>query len=207
MEVIPGAECHEDSIYSAVAKRRLKDSFVYCDSLLQEADVVDTEASATISADAMAIGEVLYRFTMEMLEEMKLITDEDLIHFDEVDEKGLFREVEGGFSDDEDYEPAEKATKGEYVPLETKMKVVKLAKEHPKWSLRTLQRKGSRVLRRRDDLKRWEENVKSGGTTIDKYSIIDSWTNDRFVEARKNYQQVSVHFYHSSSNQQPYSKK
>lgn len=217
MEVTRGSsrtvdeECHEYSIHSAVAKRRLKDAFVYCESLLQEAEVIDTEASATISADAMVIGEELYRATMEMLGEKILIIDEDLIHCDEVDEEDQFREVEENSPDDEDYEPAEKASKGDYVPLVTKIKVVKMAKEHPKWSLRTLQTKGSRRLTRKDELKRWEENIKSGGSTIDKYSIIDSWTYDRFVESRQNYQQVSVHLYHSTSNflylQQPHSKK
>ncbi|XP_029669749.1 uncharacterized protein LOC115239390 [Formica exsecta] len=31
-----------------------------------------------------------------------------------------------------------------------------------------------------------------GGSTSDKYSIIDSWTYDRFVEARQNFQQVTT---------------
>ncbi|KAK2575623.1 hypothetical protein KPH14_011886 [Odynerus spinipes] len=145
MEVTPNSsttaddECHEDSMHNAVAKHLLKDVFVYCDSLLQEADLIDTESSATISADAMAIGEELYQSTVEMLGEKVLVTDQDLIHFDEVEEEGLFREVEGDFSDDEDYEPAEKKAKPGYVPLETKIKVVRLAKEHPTWNLQTLQ--------------------------------------------------------------------
>lgn len=34
--------------------------------------------------------------------------------------------------------------------------------------------------------------MKRGGTSIDKYVVIDSWTYDRFVEARANYQQVTT---------------
>jgi len=41
-------------------------------------------------------------------------------------------------------------------------------------------------------LHRWEEDIKRGGTTIDKYTIIDSWTHDRFMEARANYQQITT---------------
>ncbi|KAK2575342.1 hypothetical protein KPH14_009737 [Odynerus spinipes] len=109
MEVTPNSsttsddECHADSMHNAVAKRQLKDAFVYCDSLLQEADIIDIESSATISADAMAIGEELYQSTVKMLGEKVLVTDEDFIHFDEVEEEGLFREVEGDFSDNVDY--------------------------------------------------------------------------------------------------------
>ncbi|XP_049769924.1 uncharacterized protein LOC126108656 [Schistocerca cancellata] len=195
MKVTPGLlrtadeKCHEYSVHSAVAKRQLKDVFIYCDTLLQEANIVDTEASATISADSMVIGEELYRATMEMLGEKILIIDNNLIHFDEVDQ---FCEVEENSSDIEDYEPVEKASKGDYIPLETKIKVVKLVEGYPKWSLRTLQIKGSRSLTRKDELKIWEENIKPGGSTIDKYSIIDSWIYDCFVESCQNYQQVTA---------------
>ncbi|GBO19182.1 hypothetical protein AVEN_38866-1 [Araneus ventricosus] len=40
-------------------------------------------------------------------------------------------------------------------------------------------------------LSKWEEEIKKGGNLFDKYSILDSWTYDRFVEARENYQQVT----------------
>jgi len=41
-------------------------------------------------------------------------------------------------------------------------------------------------------LSQWEKDIKHGGTNIDKYSIINSWTYDRFVEARNNYKQVTT---------------
>ena len=37
-----------------------------------------------------------------------------------------------------------------------------------------------------------EGGYKKGGTIFDKYAINDSWTYDRFVEARQNYQQVTT---------------
>ncbi|XP_044579951.1 uncharacterized protein LOC123262029 isoform X1 [Cotesia glomerata] len=43
-----------------------------------------------------------------------------------------------------------------------------------------------------DHLKVWEKDVEHGGTKFDKYYVIDSWTYDRFVEARQNYQQVTT---------------
>ncbi|XP_076302087.1 uncharacterized protein LOC143220302 [Lasioglossum baleicum] len=43
-----------------------------------------------------------------------------------------------------------------------------------------------------EHLKKWEEHIKSGGTAFDKYATIDSWTNDRFQEARNNCQQVTT---------------
>ncbi|XP_026670698.1 uncharacterized protein LOC108626532 isoform X2 [Ceratina calcarata] len=48
------------------------------------------------------------------------------------------------------------------------------------------------MLKRKDQLKKWEESIKSCGTIFDKYALIDSWTYDRFVEARNNYHQVTT---------------
>lgn len=41
-------------------------------------------------------------------------------------------------------------------------------------------------------LERWEEQIKKGGTSQEKFAIIDSWTYDRFKEARENLQQVTT---------------
>ncbi|KAL1488746.1 hypothetical protein ABEB36_014545 [Hypothenemus hampei] len=82
------------------------------------------------------------------------------------------------------------------VPLETKIKVVQLAKQHPKWHLRTLQAKGSRKLKSKDNIRRWERDILKGGTIFDKYAAIDSWTYDRFVESRKQNIQVTTHDLH-----------
>ncbi|GFU29017.1 HTH CENPB-type domain-containing protein [Trichonephila clavipes] len=43
-----------------------------------------------------------------------------------------------------------------------------------------------------DQLKIWEEKIRRGGSTKDKYTTIDKWTHDRFVEARQSNQQVTT---------------
>ncbi|KFM78695.1 hypothetical protein X975_14270, partial [Stegodyphus mimosarum] len=61
--------------------------------------------------------------------------------------------------------------------------VVNLAKAHPT-SLKSSQTKDASRLKHMRDLKIWEQHIKNGGTRKDKYNTIDSWTYDRFVEAR-----------------------
>lgn len=85
-----------------------------------------------------------------------------------------------------------KSKRDEHIPLEYKIKGVNLVKMHPKWTLATLHKKGGSRLKRMDYLSLWENDIKKGGTAYDKYSIIDSWTYDRFVEARQHYQQVTT---------------
>lgn len=90
--------------------------------------------------------------------------------------------------DSDEYHPDEKKAKQvEYIPLDYKVKVVNIAK-HPNWNLKNLQKKGCIRLKSMKDLKRWEEHIKKGGTIIDKYTTIDSWTYDRFIKARENLQ-------------------
>ncbi|GFX69086.1 HTH CENPB-type domain-containing protein [Trichonephila clavipes] len=43
-----------------------------------------------------------------------------------------------------------------------------------------------------DQLKIWEEQIRRGRSTKDKYTTIDKWTHDRFVEARQSNQQVTT---------------
>lgn len=43
-----------------------------------------------------------------------------------------------------------------------------------------------------EDLAKWEKHIKNGGSIFDKYAMIDSWTYDRFTEARQINQQVTT---------------
>lgn len=76
--------------------------------------------------------------------------------------------------------------------MEYKIKVINMAKEHPKWSLKTLQKNGCLRLKTMNHLYRWKRDIKCGGTIIDKYAVIDSWTYDCFMEAKANCQQVTT---------------
>ena len=60
-----------------------------------------------------------------------------------------------------------------------------MVREHPKWSLKTLQHRGSSALTRKDDLRRWENHIIKGGTQYDKSKISKDWTYKRFIEARE----------------------
>ncbi|XP_071574627.1 uncharacterized protein [Temnothorax nylanderi] len=199
MESVPGlsttpdSKVYDNSLHSDVAKTRLKDAVVYFEQLLLENDLVATESSSSISQEAMLIGEELYHGAVEMLGEKQLITDEELILLHEIDEENVFHEVDDVDEDDEDFVVEEEKKKvAKYIDLDYKIKVVNIAKQHPKWNLKTLQKKGCLRLKSLRVLKRWEEDIKHGGTKIDKYSTINSWTYDRFVEARENFQQVTT---------------
>jgi len=172
----------------------MKGAVVYMDKLLEENNYITPEPSSTISYESMLIGEEMYHNTVQMMAEKKLIIDEELIATHEADKNNLFRQLEDNDSEDSDeYHPDEKKAKQvEYIPLDYKVTVINIAKQHPNWSLKNLQRKGCSRLKNMKDLKRWEEQIKKGGTIIDKYTTIDSWTYDRFVEARENLQQVTT---------------
>lgn len=122
------------------------------------------------------------------------------IHIDEEDVEGLFltsSEKSGDvFTFDDDWvKPKEKKRKDvEYISLDYKTKIISLAKTNPTWTLQTLQKKGGSRLKRKDHLKRWGEDVKKDGTNADKLHIIDTWTYDRFVEARQNNNQVTTRY-------------
>lgn len=96
------------------------------------------ESSATISHEAIQMGEELYESTIEMLVNKMFVNAEELIIQDN-DEECQFQEEQ----EDEEYLHLEKEQKStKYIPVEYKIKVVNMAKEHPKWSLKNLQRKG-----------------------------------------------------------------
>lgn len=175
-------------------KLQLKGAVVYMDKLLEENNWITPEPPTTISYESMLIGEEMYHNTVQLIAEKKLITDEELIDIHEDNEKDFFQELEDNDSDDSDeYQPdVKKAKQKDYISLDYKVKVVNIAKQYPKWSLANLQKKGCSRLKSMKDLKKWEEHIKKGGTMIDKYTTIDSWTYDRFTEARENLQQVTT---------------
>ncbi|GBN35976.1 hypothetical protein AVEN_22431-1 [Araneus ventricosus] len=181
----------QESLYSEVSKLRLKDAVIYYQGLLAQNNLISSESSASISHEAMLMGEEIFQNTLDILAEKIIVSDEELIHENERCQEVLFEKVEGDVSSDE-YEPEEKKRYVEYIPLDYKIKVVNIAKAHPTWNLQSLQKNGCSHLKKMEYLSKWEEEIKKGGNLFDKYSILDSWTYDRFVEARENYQQVTT---------------
>lgn len=183
-------DCSDES------KVRLETALVYCEQLLLENNHIAKKPHAVIKEDVQ-MGEKIYCPILKIQAENRVVVPSDeLIMCEEVDDGGIFEEVEGYSSSeaDEDYEPDEEKAKtdADYIPPDYKIKVVKMAKEHPKWSLKSIQRKGGSRLKRMDQLKIWEEHIRSGGTAIDKYNTIDSRIYDRFVEARQSNKQVTT---------------
>ncbi|GBN35808.1 Valine--tRNA ligase, partial [Araneus ventricosus] len=181
----------QESLYSEVSKLRLKDAVIYYQGLLAQNNLISSESSASISHEAMLMGEEIFQNTLDILAEKIIVSDEELIHENERCQEVLFEKVEGDVSSDE-YEPEEKKRYVEYISLDYKIKVVNIARAHPTWNLQSLQKNGCSHLKKMEYLSKWEEEIKKEGNLFDKYSILDSWTYDRFVEARENYQQVTT---------------
>lgn len=182
----------EDSIYSELSKLRLTDAIEHFQALLKENNLILSKRSSSISYEAMLMGEEIYKLTIEMLAEKSIIIDDELIHANEILEEACFEPLEADHSSDE-YEPEQKKKReSEHIPLDYKIKAVNIAKKHPNWSLETLQKNGCRRLKKKEYLSKWEKDIKRGGNIFDKYAIIDSWTYDRFIEARQHYHQVTT---------------
>lgn len=88
--------------------------------------------------------------------------------------------------------PSKKLKTGDYVPLETKIKIVNMTRQHPKWSLQTIHKHGGTALRLKKDLFKWREQIEKGSGIKEKFDQINKWTFDRFVEARRQMQPVST---------------
>lgn len=72
----------------------------------------------------------------------------------------------------------------ELIPLSYKKKTVALAEIYPKWSIKTLQRQGCHKLKNKKMLRIWKEDVKRGGTLIDKWKYVEMQTFEHFQEAK-----------------------
>ena len=169
-----GDEVEDESLHSDLSKLRLEYAVLYSEKLLFENDLVAPESSTVITEEAMLMGEELCHNCVEMLGEMKLITEEELISINEIDEEGLFEEVRREDSS-EDYEPEEKKTNVGYIPLDCRIKIVNIDKQHPDGSLKVLEKRGCFLLKYISDISRWERHIKSGGTVIEKFNPINSW--------------------------------
>lgn len=76
------------------------------------------------------------------------------------------------------------------VPIERKAQILKLVTAHPKWNIRTIQKLGGKEFKYSSYKKRWEDHVKKGGTTFEKYKYIDKYVYRKFEESRKDFKFV-----------------
>lgn len=187
-------EAAEDSLHSYASKLKLKNAIVYLEGLLAENNLIASESSGIIDRESILIGQKLYENTLDLLSENIIIYEDELIHANEACEEMSYEKVEEQLFSDE-YLPEEKKTKKrvvEYIPLDYKIKVVNIARTHPTWNLKTLQKNGCHRLNKMRYLSIWREDIIKGGNVFDKYSFVDNWTYDRFFEARQDFQQITT---------------
>lgn len=111
----------DSSLHSDLSKQLLKDGVVYYVNLLLENDLIAKKSSDTLSEDAMLLGRELYNTTLDVLNEKKFISDEELIHAQEECIEGNFEAVQDDSIDD--YVPDEKKGKWPIIfPWNIKLK-------------------------------------------------------------------------------------
>lgn len=188
------AEDLEDSSQSKDSRVLMRDALEYYEQILAENNLIEPTPSATITEQPMLLAEDLFQYTVQALQEKKFVSFHELVAFDEPNEENLFEEVVPSSEESSDnYSPPMKISKpNDNIPLDYKRKVLRIAAAHPSWSLAVLKKNGCSRLKRMEELPKWLKHVKSGGTTSEKYATIDSWTYDRFDEARKNNHQVTT---------------
>lgn len=101
MEDLPGPsssgtkeeEKYTRSLDNEDCKGELTNALKYCNSLLQQNDLITEKPPEKISSVSVAIGEVMYEEIINILGERKIVTEDELILFDESDSEGVYKEV------------------------------------------------------------------------------------------------------------------
>ncbi|KAJ8676823.1 hypothetical protein QAD02_012610 [Eretmocerus hayati] len=83
-----------------------------------------------------------------------------------------------------EYIPSPKGPKFDAIPIATKIKIINKSREHPEWSLTTLQKNGCRALTRKDTSARWTKDIEKGETQIDESVYIKEKTFEIFKDTR-----------------------
>ncbi|XP_046407402.1 uncharacterized protein LOC124172041 [Ischnura elegans] len=162
---------------------------------LRGMQAINDPKNASVTRCSKLIGDEVVGSFFDILNEFKFEEVEELFSAGESDNLLVPDDVTGILgeerssddsspTDHSEYEPSPKRSTHQHIPLDVKVKVVNMAKEHPKWSLATLQTLGSVHLKHKGMLAICEKDIKSGGTKRDKLEMIDRWVYDRFVEAR-----------------------
>lgn len=92
----------------------------------------------------------------------------------------------------ESLSPSPQKKKVNFIPLQYKLNVLAVVREHPKWNLKTLQTYGCSKLVRMDELTKWKKHVIAGGTRYDKLHAINDFVYKQFLEARAENRPVST---------------
>ncbi|XP_071573952.1 uncharacterized protein [Temnothorax nylanderi] len=174
-------------------KNNLTNALIYCKSLLEAENLLTNTPPAQISHASIAMGEAIFNEIMFMLDDRKIIIDEDLIGAEDIDIDNAEEYEECIPRESPEFQPELPFSRDyEYIPLSYKEKAVALAEMHPQWTLKTLQRQGCHKLKNKKMLRIWKEDVKRGGTKIDKWKYIETQTFEHFTEARQCLEQITT---------------
>lgn len=142
----------------------ITDGLKLCCENLRSLNICEEKPSDNISNKAKLLGEKMTEVIIELLEDFDFYEDYEVLLPNEVtDDKSAEVETSDAsspekseisskttssstsvlsVSDNEEFEQPPSKISKTYVPLTTKIKIVNLAREHPKWSLKTLQKMG-----------------------------------------------------------------
>ncbi|GBM77838.1 hypothetical protein AVEN_132203-1 [Araneus ventricosus] len=83
-------EPHKNHYTVDTIKLRLKDAVIYYQALLAQNNLISSESSASISHEAMLMGEEIFQNTLAILAEKIIVSDEELIHENERCQESYF---------------------------------------------------------------------------------------------------------------------
>lgn len=182
-------------------KQALADAVHHAVNLLKEEGVISKTVSNALSSASKEIGREILKRVKDIAEEVELVEDEEVMGHMDSDLEDDFEEVADPLPPEDDETMSSSAgSDQEYncenhkedesdpdpsldrVSWKTKVKAVKMAKLHPKWSLETIRSKTTRYLTTMDQLRKWKLEVeRNGSNSLD---IINEWTYRRFLGAR-----------------------
>lgn len=186
-------------------KQDITDGMHVCFQILKKMKILNDAASESMSPKASILGEKFAQCIVKTLGE-NCFTEEDelflpdeevpltnaVVESQDSTSSSIFSDTATSQSSEEEYTPMETSRTKHFVPIDTKIKILKMVRDHPNWSLRTIQQKGGTALKNKTDLKKWQQQIEQGGGKKEKYFMINKWTYDRFVEARDLMRPVST---------------
>lgn len=191
-------ECTNEALLSPNDKQEATNAFEICRQILTNLNYLSATVGDKFSKNNYLMGEIMAKSVIKVLNEYEFQEDDEFFLSHEQSEESLVDEIitsssstinnNLSISSDELKSPLKKKS---FIPIETKIKIVQVAKEHPNWSLQTLQRNGCSLLKSKKYLGRWENDILNGGVK-ECYDKINKWTYDRFYESRVNKQPVST---------------
>ncbi|XP_046750190.1 uncharacterized protein LOC124413557 [Diprion similis] len=167
-------------------RQELADGMFHLRQLMLDAKFITDTVSVKISKRSVLIGREMFKRFMDMFGD---IEDQEVMEFEEdsVETKPkIMQNINAPLAGNTE----EKVTRNK-IPFDVKARAVELAQLHPRWSINTLRKRSTRLLKDRSQLARWKIHIERGGTRYDKLAVINKNVYDRFVEA-KNHRKVTV---------------